>query len=77
MSDFDACIFQISQRYGVKYVDAKVAVDSAFAAAGKPLPEPAPPEAKAPPPAKGKKTKDSKKGGSARCLQVVRHNCNE
>lgn len=54
--------FQISKRYGVKYVDAKVAMDSAFSALGKALPEPAPPEAKAPPPAKGKKGKDSKKG---------------
>lgn len=37
-------------------------MDSAFAAVGKPLPEPAPPELKPPPPAKGKKGKDSKKG---------------
>lgn len=62
---FSPRYFQVSKRYGVKYVDAKVAMDSVFSSLGKALPEPAPPETKAPPPAKGKKGKDSKKGGIA------------
>lgn len=56
------CALQISQRYGLMRVDAKVAVDGVFEALGKPLPLPVSAEEKAPPPAKGKKAKDTKKG---------------
>ncbi|CAM9594694.1 unnamed protein product [Hapterophycus canaliculatus] len=54
----------ISQRYGILYVDAKVAVDGVFEALGKPLPQPTPPEERAPPAAKGKKAKETKKGAT-------------
>ena len=53
---------QISQRYGLLRVDTKIAVDGVFEALGKPLPPPISAEEKAPPPAKGKKAKDTKKG---------------
>lgn len=53
---------QISQRYGILHVDAKTAVNGVFESLGKSLPPPASPEEKAPPPAKGKKAKDAKKG---------------
>lgn len=53
---------QISQRYGILHVDAKTAVDGVFESLGKPFPPPTSPEEKAPPAAKGKKAKDTKKG---------------
>lgn len=43
-------------------VDAKVAADGVFEAVGKSLPEYITPEERAPPPTKGKKGKDAKKG---------------
>lgn len=57
-------MLQISQRYGLLHVDAKSAVDGVFEALAKPLPPPVSAEEKAPPAAKGKKAKDTKKGTS-------------
>lgn len=54
-------MLQISKRYGLMRVDAKVAADGVFSALGKPLPERVPPEEKSASAAKGKKGKDAKK----------------
>lgn len=59
---FKSPALQISRRYGLLHVDAKTAVDGVFESLGKPLPSPASLEEKAPPAAKGKKVKDTKKG---------------
>ncbi|CAM9471679.1 unnamed protein product [Ectocarpus sp. 13 AM-2016] len=55
---------EISQRFGILLLDAKRAVDGVFEALGKHLPPPVSPEEKAPPAAKGKKAKDTKKGAA-------------
>lgn len=64
-------VSQISQRYGILRVDAKIAADSVFEALGKPLPEPLPPDEKVAPPAKGKKGKDTKKGQHIMCSTMI------